>query len=188
MTDALARLDPAIRGHLIERLGVDPSAAASGAGSKDLLEKLLARAAARSATPPAPEAAAERPRTVLSLDKAWHGVHFVLCGQAEPGSALLSQAVLGGADIGSDPEGFSGYGPARYFTTSQTVEMSASLNAPQLEAEAASRFDAERMSELDIYPGWEASDGEWVMDAFRNLRGFFADAASKQSAVVTCLV
>jgi hypothetical protein len=42
-------------------------------------------------------------------------LHYVLCGEAEPGADLLSQAVLGGAAFGEDDEGFSGYGPARYF-------------------------------------------------------------------------
>src|SRR5262245_15364829 len=38
----------------------------------------------------------------LSLDKAWHGVHYALSGTVEPGDSLASQAVLGGTEIGED--------------------------------------------------------------------------------------
>jgi len=126
-------------------------------------------------------------RSVLSLDKAWHGVHYVLCGEVQAGTALLSQAVMGGVELGED-EGFSGYGPARYFTPAQVVALSQALSRPELEKEAAARFDAVRMSELHIYPGWQASDAEWVMDGFRGLRDFYLDAAGKGRAIVTCLV
>jgi hypothetical protein len=44
------------------------------------------------------------------------------------------------------------------------------------------------MSQLDIYPGWEASHQDAVMDAFRRLRDFYADAARQKLAIVTCLV
>jgi hypothetical protein len=85
-------------------------------------------------------------RAVLSLDKAWHGVHYVLCGEIEPGAALLSQAVLGGVELGDD-EGSSGCGPARYFTAAQVGELGQALSRPELESEAAGRFDAVRMSQ-----------------------------------------
>jgi hypothetical protein len=44
------------------------------------------------------------------------------------------------------------------------------------------------MTKLSIYPGWKSSDAGAVMDAFRRLRNFYMDAASKQRAIVTCLV
>jgi hypothetical protein len=44
------------------------------------------------------------------------------------------------------------------------------------------------MSQLEIYPGWRTSEAEGVMDALRRLRDFYADAASKGRAIVTCLV
>jgi len=51
------------------------------------------------------------------------------------------------------------------------------------------RFDPERMNELQIYPfGWSADSRDWIMDAFRSLRGFYADGAAAGRGVVTCLV
>jgi hypothetical protein len=139
-----------------------------------------------------PASAPVAPREKLSLDKAWHGVHYILCGHPEPGKTPISQVVLGGTDIGHDEEGFSGYGPARYFTPVEVVGLAEILSHPELEAKAARHFDAAKMEELEIYPGWNASqaesDSKWIMDSFRNLRDFFADAAAKGRAIVTCLV
>ena len=132
---------------------------------------------------------AEQPsRPSLSLDKAWHGAHYLLCGKAEPDDTLMSQVVLGGTVIGEDDEGFSGYGPARYFGASEVNEIARAFDLPDFEAEWSSRFDAQRMSELEIYPGWRSTDKDWVVDAVRQLRDFYATAAKKGHAVVTCIV
>src|SRR6266567_6860392 len=109
LAGALSRLDPALRKQIEESLGRTTAALASGAGG-DAILKLMEERRARSAGAAPPGA-----RAVLSLDKAWHGVHYLLCGEVEPGAALLSQAVLGGVELG-EGEGFSGYGPPRYFT------------------------------------------------------------------------
>jgi hypothetical protein len=179
---ALSRLDPRVRQRLEERLGRATSDLAGGAGG-DAILKLMEEARTRGAGLSAPPGT----RPVLSLDKAWHGVHYVLCGEVEPGTALLSQAVMGGVELGED-EGSSGYGPARYFTPEQVSVLSQALSRPELEQDASARFDAARMSELHIYPGWRSSDAEWVMDGVRRLRDFYLDAAANGRAIVTCLV
>lgn len=186
IAQVLAGLDPATRQQLEARLGHSAEAFASGAGGDDLLKMLQQRGqrAADRANLAANLDGAER----LSLDKEWHGVHYMLCGQTEPGKSLLSQAVMGGADLGDDDEGFSGYGPARAFTVKQVAEIGAALSGPAVETEAAARFDAARMTKLGIYPGFEPSDRDPLLDALRRLREFYADAASKGNGIVTCLV
>ncbi len=182
LADTLSRLDPRLQERLAERLGKTPAEWARGLSGDEILTVMERR---RSTSPPK----AAGTHAVLSLDKAWHGVHYVLCGEAEAGPSLLSQAVLGGTALGDDDnEGFSGYGPARYFTPVQVKELAAALGRPELESEAAARFDPKRMSELEIYPGWQSSDADWILDGFRRLRGFFSDAAAKGLAIVTCLV
>ena len=181
MAEQLSRLDPRMRRDMEERLGRLSSAFAAGGGGDAILKLMEQRRGNRGTVGVAS-------RAVLSLDKAWHGVHYLLCGEAEPGPALLSQLVLGGTVLGADDEGFSGYGPPRGFASPQVAELSQALNQPEMESEAAARFDPRRMSELKIYPGWRASDREWVLDAFRRLRGFYADAANQGRAMVTCLV
>jgi hypothetical protein len=68
------------------------------------------------------------------------------------------------------------------------MELSSALNNAEVEADAAARFDAGEMSRLGIYPGWRASDAEQVIGALRQLREFYADAASRGRGIVTCLV
>ena len=133
-----------------------------------------------------PRGAVQGTHAELSLDKAWHGVHYLLSGSTEPTNTPLGQAVLGGTEVGED---FSGYGPARTFDPAQVARAAKALAAPEAEREAAGRFDAARMTELQIYPfGWEDDDRDWLLVSFRDLRGFYADAAAQGWAAVTCLV
>lgn len=181
LADTLSRLDPRLQQRLAERLGKTPADWARGLTGNEILNMMEQR---RSASTPR----AGGTRAILSLDKSWHGVHYVLCGDPEAGTSLLGQAVLGGTALGDDAEGFSGYGPARYFTPAKVAELADALSRPELESEAAGRFDPKRMSELGIYPGWQSSDAQWVLDGFRSLRDFYSDAATKGHAIVTCLV
>lgn len=183
MRERIRTIGPQMLADTAARLGKTPEELTAALGGDDLL-KLFEKRRAGGAKPSSPSGK----RDVLSLDKAWHGVHYLLCGESEPGPTLLSQAVLGGSALGDDDEGFSGYGPARYFTAEQVAQLAAQLSAPELEAEAAGRFDAGRMEELGIYPGWKASEADWVMDGLRRLRDFYAEAARKGNAIVTCLV
>ena len=45
----------------------------------------------------------------VDLDKAWHGIHYLLTGSVESNKTLASKVIMGGEDIGPD----RGYGPAR---------------------------------------------------------------------------
>ena len=177
----ISNLPEPLRRQIEERLGHTVAAMASGEGGVDFVN-LMRKHLARRTEPSAAQ------RDMLSLDKAWHGVHYLLSGAVGPGADLRSQAVMGGVEIGDDPEGFSGYGPARFFRAAQIASLSEELGRPELESEAAGRFDPVRMSELKIYPGFRAVDKEWLMSAFRSLRDFYASAATNKQAVVTSLV
>jgi Domain of unknown function (DUF1877) len=183
MAATLSRFPESVRQQIEARLGLTTEAMASGQGADDIL-KLMQKQLSRHG------GAAGGKREVLSLEKAWHGVHYLLTGGAEPGSELRSQAVLGGVELGDDPEGFSGYGPARYFRATQVRELSEELRRPVVESEALARFDPAKMSQLQIYPGWRdgEQDKEWLMDAFRRLRDFYSSAAAQGRAIITCLV
>lgn len=178
---AAVDLHPQLREQIERSLGRTQAALRGGEGGEALVALMQERLRRR---PPGKTAGVH---TVLSLDKAWHGVNYLLCGAAEPGESLLGQAVLGGTEIGED---FSGYGPARFFTVEQVSALAATLGAPETGREAERRYDPERMTELQIYPfGWDdESNREWVFDALRDLRGFYSEAAAHGRAVVTCLV
>jgi len=112
-------------------------------------------------------------------------VHYLLCGKAEPGTDLASQAIMGGTEVGED----LGYGPARYFEADKVADIARELSRPNLEAEMTARFDPAQMANLGIYPGqFDATDDrQWLMDAFRQLRQFYVDASAANLCVVTCL-
>ncbi len=195
LENAMARLDPAIREALTKRLqslGITPESIASGAGVTPLLQRMAdAAKAAKSAgfarsTDDRGAGTAGGGAPMLSLDKAWHGVHFLLSGAGEPGAALISQAIMGGTEVGDDD---SGYGPARYFDSAQVAAIATELGRANLEAEMKSRYDAARMTSLGIYPGgWTPQELDWLMEEFAHLRDFFASAHAAGAAIVTCLV
>jgi len=168
-------LHPQLRGQIEDSLGRSQAALRSGEGGDALFALMEQRMGGRGTG--RPEGSYEQ----LDLDKAWHGVHYVLSGTVEPNESLLSHAVLGGTEIGDD---FSGYGPARCFTAAQVADLAAAL------ADAEPRYDAERMNELQIYPfGWDEPDArDWILASYSELRDFYAGAAAKGRAIVTCLV
>jgi hypothetical protein len=93
---------------------------------------------------------------------------------------------MGGIEIGDED---MGYGPERYFEPSDVATAAGELGATTLEAQMQNRFDPARMTTLGIYPGgWTSAGLAWLMDEYRNLRGFFGDASKRQAAVITCLV
>lgn len=178
MMAAAMEMHPQLRERIEQSLGRSQAALASGDGGEAVFALIQQRLGGRGQV----AGAGDR----LELDKAWHGLHYILSGTVEPGESLLSRAVLGGTEIGDD---FSGDGPARCFTSAEVGDLAALLGDPAVAAEAAARYDTARMTELQIYPfGWDEDDREWLLSALRDLRGFYADAAGKGSAVVTCLV
>ena len=196
LTDMLARMNPSIRGALetnLKVMGISVADLQAGKGGDALLKLMTQRAGGlhdllggsggkSAGRGPSGGAAA----AMLSLDKAWHGVHYLLTGLAEPDSAPLSQVIMGGIEIGDDD---MGYGPARYFDPAGVATAATELGATTLEAQMQGRFDPARMTTLGIYPGgWTSTGLAWLMDEYRNLRDFFAAASQHHAAVITCLV
>jgi len=192
---SIAAMDPAKRERVLKgyaAAGVDVDALARGEISGETLAKLMmerARALAAAAgmtQPPASSGNAQAPGkgASISIEKAWHGLHYLLCGKAEPGLDLASQVVMGGTDVGED----LGYGPARYFEPAKVAAIARELSRPNLEAEMMARWDPDQMTNLGIYPAvFEPGDDQWLMDEFRKVRRFFVDASAANFAVVTCL-
>jgi hypothetical protein len=84
----------------------------------------------------------------LYIDKAWHGIHYLLTRTDWAGEPPLNFIVLGGREIGNIDVG---YGPARALESSEVQILSAALDALPPEALAA-RFDPADMTRLKIYP------------------------------------
>jgi hypothetical protein len=118
----------------------------------------------------------------LDLDKAWHGVHFLLTGAAWGTDNPLGGAVLGGREVGED----DGYGPPRLLEPELVREVAEALGVVT-DAELRARFDPEEMQRLDIYPQiWDEGDilDEYLMPNVQQLRDFYARAAARDAAVL----
>ena len=109
----------------------------------------------------------------LDIRKTWHGLHFLLTGNADAPGPGAAQAVLGGRETENDD---FGYGPVRVMTPAETAEVAAAL-AALTEDEVAARYDAGAMAAAEIYGACE--EVEWLLEAFRQLRDYYAAARER---------
>ncbi|MBX7222555.1 MAG: YfbM family protein [Blastocatellia bacterium] len=119
----------------------------------------------------------------LDIDKAWHGIHFLLTGSQWEGPEPLCNVVLGGRSIG---EVEVGYGPARGLTVDEVQAVSKALQAIPKE-DFAQRFQPADLTANDIYPGiWDegAEALDYLVENYVQLRKFFQTAAKKNEAVI----
>ncbi len=118
---------------------------------------------------PPPAWDAPSPDDETDLDKAWHGIHFLLTGTAWEGDPPWCYLVTGGTDIGDVDVG---YGPARGLTSAEAKQFSAALSGLSPE-DLRRRFDPQKMKGEDIYPSiWDRDPKE--DDALGYLLGYFA--------------
>jgi hypothetical protein len=190
LSGALPGMDPKMRDAMMERLaqlGLTKEVLESGKGGEALANIMMARMGGGMKPPAAAGGAPQRAKgTGISLEKAWHGVHYLLCGASMPDATILGQVVMGGTEIGED---FSGYGEARYFTPAEVAATARELGRANLEAEMRARFDPAQMNGERIYPGgWDVTGGDWLFEEFRKLRDFYADASAQGNTVVTCIL
>lgn len=181
LRSALDRMPPELRAQLMRGFGIGEADLDLPGVGDAILKRMTDRAAAL--RQPAQQKGKPEGKSI-SLDKAWHGLHYLLCGAAEPAPGPLGQAVLGGAEIGED----LGYGPARCFTAAQTSEIAQAMQDPGLEATLQARFNPAEMTLLSLYPGgWDVNGVAWLIDAFHTLRDFYAAAATAGQAVITVI-
>jgi hypothetical protein len=76
-----------------------------------------------------PDDGDNEPPNYMDVDKAWHGIHYLLTGQAEGGPEPLALAIFGGEEFGPEV----GYGPARFLSPAQVMAVDAALSALTLE-------------------------------------------------------
>jgi len=128
-------------------------------------------------------AATSRGAGTIDLDKNWHALHYLLTGAAWGGDPPLGLAILGGKDIGED----MGYGPARFVTPAQVVDVADALST-LTEDELTRRCDSTDMAAKRIYPTvWENATAEefsYLVQSLRPLQQFYAKAAKDGDAVL----
>ena len=127
-------------------------------------------------TPPAPTI------RLVSLEKMWHGLHFLLTGEPWGGTPPLSNAILG-----DDPDEEREEGSLNVLGPSDVKEVATALSALTHE-ELHGRFDPAKFAAADIYPAvWDESREELfseLMMYFDELVGFYREAARCGNAVL----
>ena len=120
--------------------------------------------------------------SLVSLEKMWHGLHFLLTGEPFGGTPPLSLAILGGDPIAEQEEG-----PIIVLGPSEVKEVATTLSALTHE-ELDRRFDPAKFEAAEIYPGvWDEDREELfseLMMYFDDLVAFYRDAAQCKNAVL----
>ena len=123
------------------------------------------------------------------LDKAWHGIHYLLTGTAWEGEPPLNLLVSGGTEVGDIDVG---YGPPRVLTSGEVRAAHEALREID-EATLRTRFEPAEMMRLEIYPEiWDRNPAEddtfgYCAGYFATLKSFVSDAAERGSGMVICL-
>jgi hypothetical protein len=124
---------------------------------------------------------------VLDLDKSWHGLHFLLTGSAQDTPLPNGFLISGGLDLESDEDDSA----PRLLNADQVREIHTFLQSLSRD-ELTRRFDAQRMTELEIYPDaiWmrdtnaDHSARDHLLDAFDELQSFVAVTHERGQAIV----
>jgi hypothetical protein len=171
---AVERMPPDVRDRMLEQIRQ------SAETLRGLGEAAHARSASSNATIDSTQLG-ER----LDIQKAWHGLHFLLAGSIDLSPEPLGQAILGGTEIGDD----TGYGPPRYHDAKAVVAIADALSSISPET-LGSRYDAEALNAADVYPGgWEDEENRsWLIDAYTDVLAFYTGVAARGNAALLYLV
>ena len=131
---------------------------------------------------------ASRPKVVrkeqgLSLEKSWHGIHYVLTGVAEGGKPPLSWAVLGDKEI-PDTGKLMGYGPARVLTAQQANSVAKAI-ARFTKEKFWQKFDLKAMKTGRVYGVTVAQDREYLWSYFQKLKAFYLEATKQNNGLLS---
>lgn len=138
---------------------------------------------------PAPSLPTETDLEDGDLDKAWHGLHFLLSGSEWEGDWPAGFLLNGGTEVGAIDVG---YGPARAFTSAEVEQIDRFL-APIDEPALRARFDSARMMELGIYPTiWDRDPAEddtlgYLVEYYAQLKEFVGKTRERGHGMVCYL-
>ncbi|HEY9677115.1 MAG TPA: YfbM family protein [Drouetiella sp.] len=121
----------------------------------------------------------------MDLDKAWHGLHFLLTGETDGGAVplcyLMNAEQLGAKDFG--------YGPPRALTSKQLAAFEEAI-AKIDEKELRKRFDPDAMTTRQIYPSiWDEGDDafQYLYEHFKYLQEYLTSAKNRKDGTLIWL-
>jgi hypothetical protein len=121
----------------------------------------------------------------IDVDKAWHGIHFLLNGKPWEGEPPLD-FIVGGKPLGDVDVG---YGPARAFDADEVRAIAAALE-PITKDVLMMRFDAPAMKAAEIYPNIgddPPDDVEYLVEHYERLREFVLETAELGAGMIVYL-
>lgn len=120
---------------------------------------------------------------VVELDKSWHGIHWLLTGEAwDDAAGPAADVIMGGEGFGED----EGYGPPRMLAPEGVAGVAALLDTITID-DLRGRFDPVAMDAAEVYPQiWDEPDvfDTYLAPNFVSLRELYVRAASLGNAVV----
>lgn len=130
-----------------------------------------------------PEGVAE-----MDVDKAWHGIHFLLTGHTWEGKHPLNFILSGGTVVGDVDVG---YGPARVYTSAEVAEIAQAIE-PITSDHLRAKFDSKAFFDNEIYPEiWDEPVEEclnsYVLSYYEDLKAFLLKAQSEGKALIVYL-
>src|SRR4051794_3705240 len=110
---------------------------------------------------------------MVNLEKAWHGIHFLLTASAMEGSWPFGFLLYGGEAVGADEA-------TRRLSPASVREVNTALSSIS-DTELWGRFDADRMTAEGVYPNiWDEPEEELKEEYlmyYRELKQFIEQAA-----------
>lgn len=127
------------------------------------------------------------PAEAFDVDKAWHGIHFLLTGSEWEGAGPLAFVLHGGREIKHD----LGYGSPHGFSAAEVKEIARALADLDLKA-LYERADPAEFTRLEIYPTIYNSEPKeecigYVIDNLKDLREFVQQTAAANRALIAYL-
>jgi len=118
------------------------------------------------------------------LEKEWHLIHYILCGELEPDGTPLGDAVLGGNPMGPD----LGYGHGRLIHSGRVTEISDALAKANFDS-LYSSIDQSDKKLKEVYSNFEFEDNErkYHIELLEELKSMYKKAAEQSCAVFAYL-
>jgi hypothetical protein len=117
------------------------------------------------------------------IDKAWHGIHYLLTGDANDGEFPLGFIVNGGQQISEDE-----LPTIRIFRPAEVKSIALALLNSKWSS-MRERFDPKAMKDA-VYPDiWESDDGaiDYLKHNYEQLQSEIETIAANGKALVTCI-